>query len=138
MFYATAIFIAIAVGMQVISVRSIQQVSEKTKGLIRSRRDLLLVRSAINMSMRLAVVYIGLFVLFVVLLAVFVGRGTPIVRAGLSLFVFGIVTLPVGLMGKKFEKRIRSMKVETDDPAIAETFERWLIQWNQARLQLPD
>lgn len=138
MFYATAVFIAIAVGMQVLSVRRIQQVSDKTGGSIRSRRDLLLVKGAINTSMRLAIVYIGLFVLFVVLLAVFMGRGTPIVMAGLSLFVFGIVTLPVGLMGKKFEKRIRSMKIETDDPAIAETYERWLVQWNQPRFQLPD
>jgi hypothetical protein len=88
--------------------------------------------------MRLAVVYIGLFVLFVVILAIFAGRGASIFRAGLSLFVFGIVTLPVGLMGKKFEKRIRSMRIEADDPAIRETYERWLVQWDQPRFQLPD
>jgi hypothetical protein len=138
MFYATSIFIAIAVCMQVISVRRIKEVSGKTKGSIRSRRDLTLVKGAINMSMRLAIVYIGLFIVFIVLLAVFVGRGTSILMAGLSLFVFGIVTLPVGLMGKKFEKRIRSMKVEVDDPTIAETYKRWLVQWDQPRFQLPD
>jgi hypothetical protein len=54
------------------------------------------------------------------------------------LFIFGIVTLPVGLIGKKYEKRIKTMQVQADDPEIAVKFQQYLKQWNEARFQLPD
>jgi O-antigen/teichoic acid export membrane protein len=79
-----------------------------------------------------------MFVLFIVLLAFFVARGTSLGHAALSLFIFGIVTLPVGLIGKRYEKRIKTMKVESDDPEIADKFQQYLKQWNEARFQLPE
>lgn len=124
--------------MQIKSNRKNTEVFEKTRGAIKSRQDLLAVKEAINLSMKLAVVYIGMFVLFIVLLAIFVARGTPLGHAALSLFVFGIVTLPVGLIGKRYEKRIKTMQVQADDPDITDEFQQYLKQWNEARFQLSD
>jgi hypothetical protein len=124
--------------MQIKSNRKNSQVYEKANGVIKTRQDLLAVKDAINLSMKLAVVYIGMFVLFIVLLALFVARGTSLGHAALSLFVFGIVTLPVGLIGKQHEKRIKTMQVEADDPEIAKKFQQYLKQWNEARFQLPE
>jgi hypothetical protein len=137
-FYITAVFVAAAAGMLVLSVRKIEDVHGKTKGVIRSRRDLVLVKGAIDLSMRLAIIYICLFILFIVLLVVSVARGTSLGQAGAGLFVFGIVTLPTGLVGKKYEKKIKSMKVESDDPDLETLFESYLLQWGKPKFQLTD
>ena len=107
-------------------------------GGIRSRQDLFLAKGAINLSMRLAIVYIALFGLFVVLLALTVAGGAPVGRAVLNLFIFGIVTLPIGLIGKRYERTIRAMEVASDDPELRERFESYLSQWDKPKLQLSD
>jgi hypothetical protein len=138
MFYVTAIFIAIAVAMQVASVKKIQEANSRTCGTIRSPRDLLLVKEAINLSMRLAIVYIALFVVFIALLVISVAGGQPVIQAALGLFIFGVVTLPVGLIGKRYEKRIRTMDVESEDPYLRDRLQSYLAQWDKPRFQLSD
>lgn len=124
--------------MQVKSNRRNAEVFYQTHGVIKSRQDLLAVKSAINLSMRLAVIYIMLFILFIILLGIFVARGESLGSAALSLFVFGVVTLPIGLIGKRYEKKIKTMQVQADDPEIAEKFQQYLGQWDKARFQLSD
>lgn len=138
MIYYVIGFILIAIGMQVYSNRRNAEVYERTHGVIRSRQDLLAVKTAINLSMKLAIVYIVLFVLFVLLLGMSVARGGSVGEAALGLFVFGIVTLPVGMIGKTYEKKIKTLQVQSDDPQITEKFQLYLKQWNQARWKLPD
>jgi hypothetical protein len=124
--------------MQIKSNRANAAVYAKTGGVLRSRQALLAVKQAINLSMKMAVIYIVMFILFVLLLGIFVARGVSIGQAALCLFIFGIVTLPVGLIGRGYEKRIKTMRVETGDPEIAEKFQQYLKQWNEARFGLPD
>ena len=124
--------------MQVYSSRKNAQVYEQTRGVIKLKQDLLAVKMAISLSMKLAVIYILLFVLFVWVLGFSVARGGSLGEAAFSLFVFGVVTLPVGLIGKTYEKKIKTMQVQADDPQIAEKFQLYLKQWNQPRWQLPD
>jgi len=138
MFYYLLGFALIAVGMQVYSSRKNAQVYEQTRGVIKSKQDLLAVKMAINLSMKLAVIYILLFVLFVWVLGFSVARGGSLGEAAFSLFAFGIVTLPVGLIGKTYEKKIKAMQVQADDPQIAEKFQLYLKQWNQPRWKLPN
>ncbi|UCD19242.1 MAG: hypothetical protein JSU64_07435 [candidate division WOR-3 bacterium] len=124
--------------MQVYSNRKNADVYERTHGVIKSGLDLLAVKAAINLSMKLAVIYIGLFVLFIIVLVISVSRGGSLGEAAFSLFVFGIVTLPVGLIGKTYEKKIKTLQVQADDPQIAEKFQLYLKQWNEPRWQLSD
>jgi len=124
--------------MQAYSNRKNAQVYEQTRGVIKSKQDLLAVKMAINLSMKLAVIYILLFVLFVWVLGISVARGGSLGEAAFSLFTFGIVTLPVGLVGKTYEKKIKTMQVQADDPQIAEKFQLCLKQWNQPRFGLSD
>ncbi|UCF70533.1 MAG: hypothetical protein JSW49_10100 [candidate division WOR-3 bacterium] len=138
MIYYLICFILIAVGMQVYSNRKNADVYERTRGVIKSRLDLMAVKAAINLSMKLAVIYIVLFVLFIIVLVISVARGGSLGEAAFSLFVFGIVTLPVGLIGKTYEKKIKTLQVQTDDPQIAEKFQLYLKQWNEPRWRLPD
>jgi len=138
MFSYLVVFIFIAVGMQIYSNRRNAAVYSQTRGVVKSRQDLLAVKAAINLSMKLAVVYILLFVLFILLMGLSVARGASLGQAALCLFIFGIVTLPVGLIGKSYEKKIKIMQVETDDPQVAEKFKQYLKQWNEARFGLSD
>ncbi|KPJ71145.1 hypothetical protein AMJ52_09000 [candidate division TA06 bacterium DG_78] len=82
--------------------------------------------------MKLAVLYLILFGLLIIAVVMYFVQDITI------LFIFGIITLPVGLIGKYFENKIKSMDVRADDPNIAETFQRYLVQWKQARFKLPD
>ncbi len=138
MFSYLVVFIIVAVGMQVYSNRRNVRVYEQLHGVIRSRQDLMAVRDAINLSMKLAVVYIVLFVLFVLLMGLAVMRGGSLGQAALCLFVFGIVTLPVGLIGKGYERKIKTLRVEAGDAQIMEKFQEYLKQWDEPRYRLSD
>lgn len=138
MFSYLVIFILIALGMQMYSNRKNALVYSQTRGVIKSRQDLQMVKKAISLSMKLAVIYILLFVLFILLMGLSVARGGSLGQAALCLFIFGIVTLPLGLIGKSYEKRIKTLQVEADDPQIKEKFRQYLKQWNEARFGLSD
>lgn len=132
------IFILIALGMQFISSWKNHTVFQETRGIIKSRLDLDRVKAAINLSMRLAIIYIILFILFISLLGIFVLRGTPLLHASFGLFIFGIITLPIGLIGKLFEKKLRKMQVQSDDPKLAEQYASYLKQWDEPHFQLSE
>ena len=135
--YILIVAILVAVGMQGYSITKIETLIRRTKGIIRYRPDLAEVKEVINLNMKMAVVYIVLFVIFFIIIArIFIG-GRPF-QAITILFLFGIITLPIGLIGKHFENKIRSMRIESDDKEIATTFERYLVQWKEARWKLPD
>ncbi|MCK4526790.1 hypothetical protein KAW18_05415 [candidate division WOR-3 bacterium] len=138
MVYLLITFILIAVGMQALSISKIQEVCRKTNGVLRSRQDLLLVKNLINLSMRLAILYIVFFVLFIIMLVIFVKNGTPFGQAMLNLFIFGVITLPVGLFGKKYENKIKTMEVQSVDLEIGRKFRQYLTQWDEPRFQLSD
>jgi hypothetical protein len=57
-------------------------------------------------------------------------------QASIILFLFGIITLNIGFWGKKYENKIKNMEVKRPDPQIKETFERYLKEWKEPRLQL--
>jgi len=137
LFHILIVVIGGAIGLQAFSMVKIQNLMQQTKGIIRTRTDLNCVRDTINLNMLLAVVYIIVFVLFSICLVWFFMHGVPLIRVSLVLFLFGIITLPVGFAGKHFEKKIRSLEVQSTDPAIAETFQRYLKQWKEPRFHLP-
>jgi len=137
--YLSVIPIIISIILSLINMSKMSKTSTSLKGTIRYKQDLALVREAINVSMILAIVYLAVFGIMIVMLAYFVvARGMFIITATTHLFIFGIVTLPVALIGKSFEKKIKSLPVETDDPEIADKYQKFLVQWNEPRLKLPD
>ncbi len=100
-----------------------------------SMNDLETIKEVINLNMKLAVYYIVFFILLIVVLGVLV-LNKLFKEAALILFLFGVITLIIGLWGKTYENKIRNMEVKTDDPEIRETFERYLKEWREPRLQL--
>jgi hypothetical protein len=135
--YVLIVSLLLAIGMQVYSILKIQEVYRKTKGVIRYKHDLLAVKEVINLNMKLAVLYLGLFGLLIIAVVVHFIQGMALQGIAI-LFIFGIITLPVGFIGKYFENKIRSMNVQADDQNISDTFQRYLVQWKQARFTLPD
>jgi len=138
MFLILIVFLAIAIMMHVISSQKNIQVFKQTNGVIHSTLELKKVKEAINISMRFAVFYIILFIAFIILLILAWRAGEPFLRGALMLFIFGVITLPLGLIGKHHEKKIRNMKVETDDPMIEQKYREYVKMWDQPRFQLPE
>ncbi len=137
MFYVLGAFIVLAVIMHVISMRKNIEVFDRVHGTIGSQQDLAMVREAINLSMQLAMVYIAVFIIFVAVLVILVLGGGSFWNAVLVLFVAGIVTLPLGLLGRKYEHKIKSLKIEGEDTELARTFATYLKQWGEPRFRLP-
>lgn len=136
MLYITVLFVIVAIGMQVSSIRKSEHIHKKTSGVIRTRQDLLSVKEVINLNMKLAIYYIAMFVLFIVILIIAYFSGTRLGHIALSLFLFGVITLVVGLIGKTYEKKIKSMEVQSDDPEILRIYEQYLVQWKEPRFKL--
>ena len=139
MFQISMIILVSAVGIALVfhfyAVSKIKNALEETGGMIMSINDLEIVKDVINLNMKLAVYYIVFFVLLIVVLGV-LALNKLFKEAVLILFLFGVITLIVGLWGKTYENKVRNMEVKTDDPEIKSTFERYLKEWGEPRLQL--
>jgi len=139
MFQISLIILGCSVGIALIfhfyAISKIKTVLRETNGIIMSMNDLEKVKEVINLNMKLAVYYIVFVILLFIILA-FLAFNQLFKQAILILFFFGVITLIVGLWGKTYENKIRNMEVKTDNPEIKETFEKYLKEWNEPRLQL--
>jgi uncharacterized ion transporter superfamily protein YfcC len=127
--------ILIALAFQIVNILKIQDVYRKTGGKIENEDDLLLTKGVINFSMEAAMVYIVFAIVFVVLLFV-LSQGKYIMDAIKALFLFGIITLPIGLIGKNFEKKIKEMNVITESEEIRKRYKDYLEQWGKAQFRI--
>lgn len=127
--------VGIALIFHFYAVSKIKEVLQETNGIIMSMSDLEKVRDVININMKLAVYYI-VFVIILFIILAFLAFNRFFGQVILILFSFGVITLIVGLWGKIYENKIRNMEVKTDNPEIKETFQRYLKEWNEPRLQL--
>ncbi|HNC47063.1 MAG TPA: hypothetical protein PLU80_23020, partial [Acidobacteriota bacterium] len=124
--------------LTVISMKRISEVRTQLRGVIRTRKDLELVKTAINQNMRLALVLIlgggGYLLLLVGLLA------SKILPASDSwhLTVFTVVMALSSVVVHILEKPLKTLHVEAKDSRIAQTYQTWLRQWSQARWGLQE
>lgn len=124
--------------LAVVSMRHIFAVRTQLNGVIRTRKDLELVKVAINQNMKLACMLIfgggGYLLLMVGLLA------SKILPASDSwhLTVFTVVMAVSSVVVHILEKPLKTLHVEAKDPRIAQTYQFWLGQWSQARWTLPE
>jgi glucan phosphoethanolaminetransferase (alkaline phosphatase superfamily) len=139
MFQISLLILGCSVGIALLfhfyAVSKIKFVLKETGGTIMSMNDLELVKEVINLNMKLAVYYIVFYVMLIIVLGMLV-LNKLIMQASIILFLFGIITLIIGLWGKRYENKIRNMEVKAGDPEIKETFERYLKEWSEPRLQL--
>jgi len=137
--FVLAVSVLVAFVFHGLSVYRIESLREKTKGVIRTRQDLQAVKDVISLNMRMAIFYILFWLLLIaVLVGMVVTAMIAFPQALMVFFLFGVITLPMGLIGKHFEKKIHSLRVESGDPALAETFQHYLVQWKEPRFSLPD
>jgi hypothetical protein len=137
--FVLAASVLVALVFHGLSVYRIESLREKTKGVIRTRQDLQAVKDVISLNMRMAIFYILFWLLLIaVLVGMVVTTMIAFPQALMVFFLFGVITLPMGLIGKHFEKKIHSLKVESGDPKLAETFQRYLVQWKEPHFGLPD
>ena len=135
--YILIISVIVALTFQITMILRMKTVYNKLGGIIRTNWDLKRVKRVINLSMKLAIFYMVFFAILIIVLIYlyFVKIG---IESFVVLFFFGIITLPLGLLGRHFEKKIKNMKVDAKDPQIEERYNRYIEQWSKARLQVSD
>lgn len=131
------IAVVVALSFQIPIIIRVQSAYKKTGGVIRTNWDLKRVKRVINLSMKLAIFYMVFFALLIIIL-IFLYIKWIGIEAFIVLFFFGIITLPMGFIGRHFEKKIKTMRVDSKDPQIKERFESYLKQWSKARFQISD
>lgn len=107
-------------------------------GEIRSFEDLERLRPAIDLSMILAMAYLGLVLAFMGALgacAVFtdMSNGLAVLHLG---FFFGVGVGPF-LWARPKERALRHLTVTAQDPEVEARYRKWLVMWDEARLRLP-
>lgn len=132
-----AFVFTIAFMFQALNILKMNSVYKMTDGAVRSVEDLEAVKSAVNHSMRSAFIYIAFSVMFGIFLAWYVFSG-HVLSAVKLIFLFGISTLIMGLIGRVFEKRIRNMRIETDDNVIADKYAYYIDQWDKPQFIIKD
>ncbi len=132
-----AVVFTIAFMFQTLNILKMNSVYKMTGGAVRSVEDLEAVKSAINHSMRSAIIYIAFSVMFGIFLAWYVLSG-HVLSAVKLIFLFGISTLIMGLIGRVFEKRVRNMRIETDDNVIADKYAYYIDQWDKPQFTIRD
>jgi glucan phosphoethanolaminetransferase (alkaline phosphatase superfamily) len=141
MFQISLIILGCSVGIALVfhfyAVSKIKFVLKETGGTIMSMNDLELVKEVINLNMKLAIYYIVFYVMLIIVLGILV-LNKLIIEASIILFLFGVITLFIGLWGKTYENKIKNMEVKAGDPEIKKTFERYLKEWKEPRIQLSE
>lgn len=139
MWAVLVVSLVVAFSFQGYSIWRISMLADRLKGRIRTREDLQEVKEVINLNMRMAIAYIVFwFLLIAVLIWAVVARLLLFPQAITVFFLFGVITLPLGLIGKSFEKKVHALRAEPGDAAMEETFHRWLKEWKEPRFQLPE
>ena len=137
--YLSIIPVCIAVVISIFATGKLSGVYNALNGSIKTSRDLEVVREAININMQMALLYIALWLVFLVILVLLVVRKTiPFPVAVGHLALFGVLTFPFAIWSKSVEKKFKSMVVDTDQQGIAETFQRWLVDWGKPGFKLKD
>lgn len=126
---------AVAFVFQALNVIKMIETHRETGGVIRDANDLEKVKSAINHSMRSAVLYIAFSSLFGIYMAYLVFTG-HVLSAVKIIFLFGITTMIMGLIGRVYEKRIRKMECITDDKHLVDKYASYLEQWDKPQFSL--
>ncbi|GEM_PF-991404 len=127
-----------AVVMNGIMVQKTRAVDSVVKGVIKTRQHLLLAKEAINLSMKLAIYYLVMCGAMLAIFLLLVSKGLPFMAMMGKIFLFGIVTLPIGLIAKHFEKKIKNLRVESDDPSLSGLFSDYLSQWERPQFQIKE
>lgn len=120
--------------------RKLEVAYESLRGRITSEEDLRVIKRAINLNMMLAVVltaFVGVYIGVMFYLA-FTGHVFYLTAAVYIPMLTTAGLLCSLLYGGKIEKRVKEMSVTPEDPRIEETYRRWVRQWDETRLRLPD
>lgn len=137
--YLSVVPVILAVLLGVAGNAGLKGTMRQLGGRIQTHQDLAAARLAINANKRLAWAYLALWLgqMIAVAFAVKAGLTTFLGAVG-HLFAFGVLTLPAGLWAKSVENTFKAMAVDRSDPALAQTFQRYLADWKKPSLTIPE
>lgn len=137
---APAIMIAV---MLWLNVRKRRNCLKDLGNTLRTREHLKSLQETINYNMRSAIIFIILFAVAMVIIIFYNKHQFPFspYRAfitGNHFMLLGIFSLIASQFSRISEKKLRNLTVDSTDPLIGDTYQRWLREWKQIRLTLSD
>lgn len=131
----TALYIFIALS----GVFKTRQTAREIGHAIRCESDLSLVKSAINLNMMTAIIMLGICAVYIVSFWLMIFRGYLNMPAYLlHQAVFVAANLGFRPYLRRCEMELKTLSVINQDFRLVTTYRRWLKQWNEPRLRLPD
>ncbi|MBN2543702.1 hypothetical protein JXI42_12625 [bacterium] len=137
--FLSVVPIGIGIILQLLNMKKMKETHSEIHGVLRNRFDLEKVKIAISLNMSCAMLYIAVWLLVVVFGIYLVAtKNLGLFSLVGHMMIFGIVTLPFGIIGKKDENLIKKLEIESEDPYIEKKFRDYLRQWNQPQLKIHD
>ncbi len=119
------------------NIRNISFVRRIVGDTIKTQDDLSVIKNAINFNM-MGAIFIMLFsaLYFFFLFAIFskIFSHSPVIHV----LLFSIIAINFAIVNKFYDTKLKTLKVDSKDSKIAQTYETWIIQWEEARFKLPD
>lgn len=136
--YLSAVPVFIFLKTARVGARRLRSAIAELDSVVETSADLRVVRDAINLNMRLAVL------LAAEVAATFCGwalaalSGVGPETVAIHMLIFAAASVAGWLPNRRVEREFRALRVTSADPSVALTFGRWLKQWREVRLRLPD
>ena len=129
---------AVLYGANITNARNCNHAADQIGATINSRLDLVRVRDALSLSMQLAMLVIGLYLLTVTLWIVLIAYTEVTLMQSIAPgLLFGLGTLPAGMISKPAEDRIKKLDVDPTQPELQEVFSRILKMQKTPRFGIP-
>ncbi len=110
---------------------------------LRTREHLEKLKATINYNMKSAVIFSVLFTVSMAIIVFYSKSRYPFSPyrgfvMGNHFMLLGIFSLIGSQISRVSEKKLKRLKVDSTDPTIATTYQRWLKEWKGIRLKLSD
>lgn len=137
--FVSAIPATFVMGCALSAVAELRRAGRLLGGELRGRDDLDVVQTAIVTSLRTGAVMATVYGLFLVVNCGMALAGTFSVRVAIAHVVaFSVLLLPLVPVLLVAESRLKRLEVVSRDPSIGTTYETWLREWRELRVNLSE
>ncbi len=137
--YFTFLAIISAYAINITGIIKMKSTREKLNSFLRSYQDLMLLKKTLKINVMLAILLVSIFLVYVgIFVYLFFAQDMRLSSITEHGFAFGVLTLPAGFITKRFEKPLKTLTVQSDDPVVKENYERIIKAWGKPGFKIPD
>lgn len=121
-----------------INIAKIKKALKTIGDTIKTKEHLSIIKPVINFNMMAAISLMAFCVLYFSFLGLFLSSSIFKGSAHIHFLIFTVLTINFAMINKYYETKLKTLKVDSKDSKIAQTYELWVKQWEEPGFKLPD